>query len=359
MNRIQEFMLNWVESIWQMLVDSAFLLLIGLTLAGLLSIILNSDRIKKYISGNKKSNVFKAALIGVPLPLCSCSVLPVAKQLRESGVSKGGTVSFLISTPESGIDSIMLTYTLMDPLMTVARPITAFITAAAAGLIETNFEDDEQEAPINLVADNCSDSCCPDNSDELKLSEVNFSTKIWNGIKYGFTSLLDDLAIYLLIGYVLAGLVSVVLGNNLLTLSDTFTNGWGSYLGAIVIGVPLYICATSSTPLAAALLAGGFSPGAVLVFMMVGPATNIASLVVLGRILKGWSTVRYVAAIIIISILCGITIDFIYDYFNIESIYRQENEHDHSSLLSIFSAAILSFLILYYSLKTLFGKFNK
>ncbi|RKX22123.1 MAG: permease [Candidatus Zixiibacteriota bacterium] len=348
------FLQSWAESIWEMMVDSAFLLFIGIILAGLISIVLNSSKIKDKIIGNGKSDIFKASVIGIPLPLCSCSVLPVAKQLRQSGVSKGATVSFLISTPESGVDSIMLTYTLMDPIMTLARPITAFITSISAGLLENKYDNKInnvfETVDTNQTGSACS-CCCSSNGNKIEVENQSLVQKIISGIKYSFSDLLSDLAPFLLFGYLLAGLVSASLGGDLLSLSDTFTTGWGSYLGAVIIGVPLYICATSSTPLAAALLAIGFSPGAVLVFMMVGPATNITSLTVVHKILKGWSIIRYLLVIVVVAVACGIAVDYLYDYFKIAVNYQTDVLHKHNNWLDLISAIILSLFILYYSFK--------
>ncbi|MDF1544619.1 MAG: SO_0444 family Cu/Zn efflux transporter [bacterium] len=345
------------ESIWVMLIDSAFLLFIGLLLAGLVSIVLDSKRFVRFMKGSDLQQVFRAALIGVPLPLCSCSVLPVAHQLRQSGVSKAGTASFLISTPESGVDSIMLTYTLTDPLMTIARPITAFLTAFAAGGVESLVGKDDSPEPVSSaesIPANCDDSCCGSKNEIV--SDKSIRIRLWSGLRYGVTDLLSDIAPYLLIGYVLAGLVSLLLGGNLLSLPEGLIDGWGGYAGAILIGLPLYICATSSTPMAAAMLAGGFSPGAVLVFLMVGPATNAASLVVVSKILKGAALVRYLLAILVVSILAGLALDRLYLLWPQEGWSTAAGHQHDASLLDQISAVLLSALILYYTGRRLLNR---
>jgi len=340
-----------------MLLDSAGLLLVGLALAGLIRIVLTEKFAAKFVSGNSSANVFKAALLGVPLPLCSCSVLPVAYQLRESGVSRGATVSFLISTPESGVDSIALTYSLMDPAMTVARPVTAFLTAIAAGLWENQSEADPQSPLPDTPTDNCSDSCGCTEKDSPP--SASLASRVLGGLRYAFTDLISDLAPYLLLGYLLAGVVAVIWGGDGGGLPEVLRSGWGAYAGALVIGLPLYICATSSTPLAAALLAAGFSPGAALVFLIVGPATNVASLVVVRRILSGWSFARYLIAVVVVAVLCGLGLDALYSVLGLDSaVAGAGHQHESASPISQFAAVALLGMVLGYSAKRLIARFN-
>ncbi len=350
------FLQSWAESTWAMLVDSAFLLLLGLILAGLLRSLLNEKTVRRLALGKPRSQVIKLALVGIPLPLCSCSVIPVAYQLRESGVSKGGTAAFLISTPESGIDSILLTYSLMDPIMTIARPLAAFLTAFAAGFVETLFPGNT--SPVTREhPETCTDCNCATNSSASSPNTYKgVVTKIGEGVSYAFTDLVSDLSVYLLVGYLLAGLVTVVLGTDVSTLPDYLISGWGGYLGALVIGVPLYICATSSTPLAAALLAVGFSPGAILVLLLVGPATNAASLVLVSKMLNGWATIRYLLIIIVVALLCGLAIDWIYSTFGLAESFREMARTESQSLLHIASAGALSALILWWTGKRLYRR---
>jgi len=332
-----------------MLVDSALLLLIGFALAGLLHLVLHSGNLRRLVSGSPRAQVFKTALIGIPLPLCSCSVLPIAHQLREGGVSRGGTVSFLISTPESGVDSMLLTYTLMDPVMTVARPIAAFLTAMTAGSLEAAVSKEEKKAPTPLaMAQPAAGGCCHCSGEAAPVEPQKppLFKRIISGVKYGFTDLLPDLAVFLVIGYVLAGLVVALFGGSeMLRLPEMWVTGWGGYLGAIMIGLPLYICATSSTPLAAALLVAGFSPGAVLVFLLVGPATNVASIAVVSKILKGWAVVRYLISIVVVAIFSGIVVDWVYTAFDFDPLFRA-GVHQHGSAWYDDAAAFLLTAIL-------------
>ncbi len=307
---------NLAGSIWEMLFDSAFLLLVGIFLAGLIHLFLSDRTLQRLLKGGKTSVIFKSAIVGVPLPLCSCSVLPVAHQLRQSGLSRGGTAAFLISTPETGVDSILLTYSLTDPLLTVARPVAGFLTAMAAGL-SVEMAPERIESTDASVAEKCHDCAVKEN----KNAQMPLFRRLAASLRYAFVDMLGDLSPYLFMGYVLAGIVALILGGDITAIPDGLKSGWAGYVGAIVVGLPLYICATSSTPLAAVLLAAGFSPGAILVFLLVGPATNIASLTVVKKILGGASLARYLAAIILVAVACGIVVDFLYTQFDIQEHY--------------------------------------
>ncbi len=342
------FLQEWVLAVWSMMVDSAFWLLVGILAAGLIHLLLHRENIANLIRGRSYWSVIKASLLGVPLPLCSCAVLPVAYQLRQSGVSRGATSAFLISTPESGVDSIMLTYSLTDPLLTIARPVTAMATASMAGLWETIISEHEPEKPEIAVADapcvagcGCGDECAGGLA-EAGQSKVR---QIFGAID----DLLGDLAPLLVLGYLLAGLITVFLPPDSAGIPEFLRQGWGGYLGALVIGLPMYICATSSTPLAAALLAAGFSPGAILVFLMVGPATNVASLVVLRRILTGWGVLRYLGTILVVSVLAGLIVDWLYGALGVSATYMPGATDDAVGWFSVACAATLAVVITGYT----------
>lgn len=338
-----EFVVAWIVATWQVVLDSALYFIIGLTLAGLVWVFLNEDNLVRLLGKGKRQVVVRAALVGVPLPLCSCSVLPVVSQLRNSGLSRGGTVSFLIATPESSIDSILLTYSLTDPLLTVARPVAAFLTATAAGLLENLFDSESPSDPMVEDAVSDHDCDCPPQSPE---PAGDWYRRIVPGIKHSFTTIMSDLAPYLLLGYLLAGLAAVAFGS---PVDFGSSSGWWAYLVALVIGVPMYICATSSTPLAAVLLGAGFPPGAIMVFLMVGPATNLATLAVTKRILGLMPTVRYVASIVVLALLFGFGLDWLYGWFNMEATYQAASLEHGPHWLSLAAGVVLSGLILYHS----------
>ena len=348
-----------IFSSWQMIVASAAALTAGLTLAGLLSVFFNEKTLKKFLGKGKFRDVFYATMIGIPLPLCSCSVLPVAQMLRKSGVRKGATVSFLVSTPETGADSIVLTYTLLGPFMAIIRPVAAFITAMTAGLVESFYDASpaSNESSVDETASSC--SCCHSTDDANETDTRPIYVKLIEGIKYAYTTLLADLSPYLLLGFLLSGIVVTFMGTDMSILPLWLREGWGGYFGAILLGLPLYICATSSTPLAAAFLVLGFSPGAVLVFLLVGPATNIASLVVVTRIIGGWSVVRYLLIIVGVSVFCGMFTDWLGQFIVVST---SEAAHQHltegGGWYSLVTAIGLTSLAVYYTLRSFLRKFK-
>ena len=354
-----DYLGQFVLSAWQMIIASAAALTAGLALAGLLSVFFNEKTLKKFLGRGKFRDVFYATMIGIPLPLCSCSVLPVAQMLRKSGVRKGATVSFLVSTPETGADSIVLTYTLLGPFMAIIRPVAAFITAMTAGLVESFYDSSKASSESSAEEAVSSCSCCHNSDDANDTDTRPFYIKMIEGIKYAYTTLLADLSPYLLLGFLLSGIVVTFMGTDMSILPVWLREGWGSYFGAIVLGLPLYICATSSTPLAAAFLALGFSPGAVLVFLLVGPATNIASLVVVTRIIGGWSVVRYLLIVVGVSVLCGIFTDWFGRFIVVSS---SEIAHQHlteeGNWYSLVAAIGLTSLAAYYTLRSFLRKFK-
>jgi len=239
-------------------------------------------------------------------------VLPAAVSLRKQGASNGATTAFLISTPESGVDSISITYALLDPIMTIARPLVAFVTAAVAGITENLFGTDSDTARITPDLRCPVDGCCDGQncSPEKHRHHHTFWEKFSAGMRFAIGDLWEDLAGWFLIGLVLAGLITVLIP------PDIFGKYLGSGLPAMLImlavGIPLYICATASTPIAAALILKGVSPGAALVFLLAGPATNMASLTVLTGVLGKRATAIYLASIAICAVVFGLIVDQVY-----------------------------------------------
>jgi uncharacterized membrane protein YraQ (UPF0718 family) len=239
-------------------------------------------------------------------------VLPAAVSLRKQGASNGATTAFLISTPESGVDSISITYALLDPIMTVARPFVAFVTAVVAGITENLL--DRKNVDHSFTPDlSCPVDACCDGTDcdpEKHGRHHTFSEKLKAGFTYSFGDLWKDMAGWFLFGLLLAGLITVIIPE------DIFRTYLGSGLSAMLlmlaVGIPLYICATASTPIAAALILKGVSPGAALVFLLAGPATNLAALTVLVGTLGKRATAIYLAAIAVCSVLFGLAVDQVY-----------------------------------------------
>ncbi|MCX5871580.1 MAG: SO_0444 family Cu/Zn efflux transporter [Deltaproteobacteria bacterium] len=306
-----------VAASWSLLLDSSIYILFGILISGLLKMVLNPATVVKHLGSGRFSSVIKAAFLGVPLPLCSCGVLPAAVSLKKQGANKGATTAFLISTPESGVDSIAISYALLDPIMTVIRPVAAFVTAIIAGFIE-NIIDWPQPC-AHIATDVSCDVSCPVEdkpltgatcAPDVHVSPHGLWTKIITGLRYALVDVWGDIAIWFFGGLVIAGLIMVLVPDELML--RWLNGGFSSMLIMLAVGIPLYICATASTPVAAALILKGVSPGAALVFLLVGPATNITSLAVLVGILGKKGTFRYLFTLSGCAILFGLAVDQIY-----------------------------------------------
>jgi len=309
-------MLSFVTDVlcasWNQLMQAAPFILFGLLIGGMLKVFLSPAYVARHLGRGRFAPVFKAALFGIPIPLCSCGVLPAAVSLKKQGANNGATAAFLISTPESGMDSIAISLALLDPIMTIARPVSAFFSAMVAGITENLFNPSQNSAqptpePGSSV-DNCCDgnTCAPDGPSR----QHSLIEKFLMGVRYGATSLWDDLAGWFLLGILLAGFITVVIPDAI--LFRYLGGGLFSMLLMLLAGIPIYICATASTPIAAAFILKGVSPGTALVFLLVGPATNITSLSVLFGLLGKRSTALYLASIAVVSVLCGLIVDAVY-----------------------------------------------
>ncbi|RUM36422.1 MAG: permease [Desulfobulbus sp.] len=315
-----QYIITSLLASWELLLESSIFILFGLLVGGLLKMFLSPAYVANHLGTGRFSSVFKAALLGIPIPLCSCGVLPAAASLKKQGANNGATTAFLISTPESGVDSISISWALLDPVLTIARPVSAFISAFVAGTAE-NFINPPEKQPasspdLSCPVDNCCDGeNCPPEEHKRHHSLID---KIGKGIHYGATDLWADLAGWFFVGLLLAGIVTALVPASL--ISRHLGGGLSSMLLMLAFGIPLYICATASTPIAAAFIMKGVSPGTALVFLLVGPATNITSLSVLIGLLGKRATMLYLATIAIVSVLCGLAVDAIYAGLGISAV---------------------------------------
>ena len=313
------------SSIGYTLIDASFYLLIGFLCAGILKAFVHTDTVVKYIGQPTMSSVLKASFIGVPMPLCSCSVIPMAVSLNKSGASKGATVSFLVSAPETGVDSIAISYAMLDPLMTVFRPLAAFCTAFFSGILENTISRRKTDVPVlesaqqSTLNEDCNTENCQCHGEETKnRTDIGVMYKLKNGIKYAFGDLLGDIAYYLLIGLVISGIISSVLPEDF--FSTYLQNEFLTMLVMLMVGIPMYVCASASTPIAAALILKGISPGAALVFLLAGPATNLSTMAVVKNMLGRKSFVSYILSISGAAMLFGFLLNAVYLYFDIPII---------------------------------------
>jgi len=351
-------------------------LLLGLLIAGLMKAWVPSKILSKHL-GQGKSAVIKAALIGAPLPLCSCGVIPVATELRRSGASAPATASFLVATPETGIDSVSVSYALLGPIFAVYRPLAAIMSAIITGLLVSTVKSGNVKSPvikseqnINTCCSNASakkellkpvtKSCCS-TVEQIKsapkvssccstvetasaqprlLDEVIKKTQ--TGVYYAATKLIDDIIVWLAIGLIFAAIIRTFLPQELLL---SYGSGLPAMLLMIAISIPMYICATASTPIAAGFIMAGLSPGTALVFMMAGPATNISTLGVIKNEMGGAVLIRYLLGVALCAIGFATLLDFGLNFFAID--ITKQMEHSHEMLPQWFGltcAALITFL---------------
>ncbi len=232
--------------------------------------------------------------------------------MRKQGANKGATTAFLVATPESGVDSIAVTYALLDPVMTVMRPVAAFVSAISAGILENIINKPKQQAlapsALSCPVDNCCDGLDCDPKEHRKHHTV--FEKAVAGLKFGIGEVWGDIALWFFGGLLIAGTFTAVIPDDVMT--SYLGGGLHSMLIMLVVGVPIYICATASTPVAAALILKGVSPGAALVFLLAGPATNVTSLSTMYGILGKKATVRYLVVLCVCALLFGLLLDEIY-----------------------------------------------
>ncbi len=301
-----------LNNIWLVFLDTAFWLLIGLLAAGVIKSFISDQTMQRWVGGRGLASILRAALFGAPLPLCSCGVLPAAIGLHRSGASKEATVSFLISTPETSIDSVTVTYALMGPVMAIFRPLASLVNAVGTGLLTTLVADDHVTGR-NVTADSAVKSCCSSEPEQDQASccaskKAVKPNKLLQVLSYSGAELLDDISKWMAFGIVLAGIM-------LTYIPPDWLAQWGDGLPAmlvmLVVGVPMYICAVASTPVAAGLLVAGVSPGAVLVFLLVGPATNITSFALLKQELGLKVTLMYLSGLSVISLMMGLLLEWL------------------------------------------------
>lgn len=305
------FLTDFAMAAWTLLEQSSLYILLGLFTGGLLKVFLSPDFVAAHLGRGRFKPVFKAALLGVPLPLCSCGVLPAAAQLKRQGANNGATTAFLISTPESGVDSIAVSWALLDPLMTVARPVAAFVSALVAGITENLlfFRDQAPPAlPMASMVPACAGGDCGCGHGGEK--KESLPARIRLGLRFAVTDIWADLAGWFFVGIVIAAAITVLVPDDL--INRHLGGSFGSMLLMLAVGVPMYICATASTPIAAALILKGASPGTALVFLLAGPATNVTALTVLLRILGRKGLAVYLGSITAVSLLCGLLLDALY-----------------------------------------------
>jgi len=379
------------DELWMILVESSLWLVLGFAIAGIVHALVPREWMLKHLSGGGFWPIAKASMLGIPLPLCSCSVIPVAAGLRDQGASKGASAAFAISTPQTGEESIPITWALFGPVYAITRPIVAVITALIAGLLidltgkeETNESSDSDPGALSLSITNAEQanqavanidskattSCCSSSKPEPKGSCCSSTTqpepessccssapdqthttlaqKSVIAMKHGFGTMLIDLALWLAIGLVLAALIGALVPPE--WVQQHAGSGLLPKLVMLLVGIPLYICATSSTPLAWSLVAAGLSPGAALVMLLSGPATNVATMSWLIKDLGVKALVIYLSVIGAVALGAGILFDAFFVRFVHIADIAQKHEHGSHGFGIKEGAAVLFILLMAWAL---------
>lgn len=355
-------------------------ILFGLIIAGFLHELVPDRIVKNHLGKDSIWSVIKATIFGIPLPVCSCGVIPLATSIKKSGASNGATLSFLISTPITGADSILATYGIFGWIFTIYRVVTSIIVSIIAGIF-TNFygakeSKEEPKATFSMakptttvganiafaqspktkeVASCCSgdtngSSCCGGDTNESK----GVMKLVTNALTYAFGTLLSDIASPLLVGLFLGALITVAIPGNLSALLLEYS--WISYLIVVAIAVPMYVCATASLPIAAGLMLAGVSPGAAFVFLTAGPATNTVTIGVVKKMLGSRTLFIYLGTIVIGSILFGLGLDSILSGVDVKELVHL---NEKASLIAKASSVILWAFVLYHLFKTYYNKKTK
>lgn len=335
---------NYLLALWELTLEMSPYLILGFLIAGILYVYFPKEKVTKYLGKSNFLSVLNAALIGVPLPLCSCGVIPTGISFYKNGASKGSSVSFLISTPQTGVDSILATYSLLGLPFAIIRPVIALITGVFGGLITNGVEKIEKAKPdVDRT--------------ETAQKQLNEGNKIRKMMHYAFVEFLQDISKWLIIGLMLAAVMAVLIPDDFFT--TYLGNEYISMLVVLVASIPLYVCATGSVPIAAVLLMKGLSPGAAIVFLMAGPATNAATITVIGNVLGRKTLISYLASIIGGALIFGVIVnEFLPREWFLSSIAHIHDGHG-SHLLPYWLKVTSSFLLIIFLINGYIQKYIK
>ncbi len=333
-----ETFLNILLEMWNVLGQMAVYLLFGFLVAGVLSVLVSPQTVERHLGGKGLLPILKATLFGIPLPLCSCGVIPVATSLRKHGASRGATTSFLLSTPETGVDSIMVTYSLLGTVIAIYRPVVAFIAGMLGGTLVEFFSRNKPDDFSTTANGSCQDACC-------SLAGKPKHGKLYRIFEHGFFTLPGDIGIHLLVGLLVAGLISALIPPHF--FSHSFLGGGiGAMLAMMLLGIPTYVCASASVPMAMALIAKGVSPGAALVFLITGPASNAASIAAIWKIMGPRTAIIYLITLGVTAVVAGMTLDLILVPGDLPAMTPAHVHSMASGLLETTSAVVLLVLLI-------------
>jgi uncharacterized protein len=345
------------RNFYQMFVDMSFYMVLGLLLVGIIHQILSEEWIPKHLGKKGFGSILKASLFGVPLPICSCGVIPFAVFLKKSGASLGAIVSFLISTPQTGVDSIIATYGMMGPVFAIFRPMAAFVSGiVGGGLMEAASNAWNLQVPATTAPVKCS-HCHPpaevsevchhnekDMEQETKTRDKTLAQFMQNVFSYAFHEMVRDIALSFLIGVSIAALITTLIPADFFA-GTMAGEGIISSLLMIVIGLPMYICSTSSIPIAVSLIISGISPGAAFIFLFVGPATNVATISTLQKSLGKRVIALYLGVLIVMSVVLGFVLDWIFTSMKIDIGAFLLTKHSHIIQSPLHIAIAIFFMV--------------
>ncbi len=343
---MENFLITFIKSLWELLNAMSVYIVFGLLFAGILKYLIPQDFIKKTLGKDKVSTIFKSALVGIPMPLCSCSVIPFISALKKDGANKSSIQTFLISTPITGADSIIATWGTFGWVFTIYRLISSVIISIIAGLLTLIFDKEEKkQANPSFFKPSGFSQAKPNTFMSIKkdipkiqVDNRPFYKKVYD---YAFVTLLQDIAKPFLIGIVIAAFISTLLPNSLPSFLEN--SHILSYLVIIALSLPIYVCATASIPIAISLLIAGFSPGAAFIFLTAGPASNMVTILVVKKILGLKSLIIYLCSIFIGSFIFGYGLDFFFED-NIMNVIKNMSEHESTSGIEILSTIVLLIL---------------
>lgn len=352
--KVLQVLTSFLDFLWLSFLLLAPMLILGLFLSGLIHVFISREAILRWLREDSLKSVSTSAAVGVPVPLCSCSVVPVVAEMRNKGASRSSCMSFLITAPETGADSILVTNAFFGFIVAIVRPFISFITAVVAGIFciglirddrdETERSDrsldrgqdcdhecdhDHGHEPLVSGSDDCYVSpsqlktlffgwvrkanhdkrdMVRANDKQISADDLTFKKVVRHIFRYGFVEIADDILFALIVGIALGGVIYLAIPSDL--MSNAYAR-WLSYPVMVLVGVPLYICASASTPIAAALVAKGFSPGAAMIFLMTGPATNTGTIAIIVSQFGTRFTSIYVSSMIAVTVVLGIAVDIL------------------------------------------------
>ncbi|TAL68062.1 MAG: hypothetical protein EPN82_11720 [Bacteroidetes bacterium] len=320
------FIIDILKESVSLFLEMAPYLMLGLVFVALLNFFFTKEIIAKHVGKDNFWSIFKAAIFGVPLPLCSCGVIPSTVYMAKNGASKGATISFLISTPQTGIDSIIATYGMMGWVFAIYRPIVALIMGILGGSV------------VKLVnSKDKIDTLKPIPVKELELNAQSESAgkrlanKLKDTLRYAFIEFPEDIVTQFIVGVFIAGLIAFLIPDNFFS-SSGISDGILGMIIMMAIGIPMYVCATASIPIAVTLMIKGLSPGVAFVFLVTGPATNAASLAIITNTLGKKVAATYLTVIALSSIAFGYLLNFFFGVLKIEPaayINAMHMNHNH------------------------------